>query len=61
MLEARACLWDVSYKNYHARDKRDKAYQEIELELEVPASEIKAKVNYLRSQLGREINKCTKT
>ena len=61
MLEARSCLWDVFDKNYHARDKRDKAYQEIELELEVPASEIKAKINKLRSQLGREINKCTKT
>ena len=38
-----------------------KAYNEIHTELAVPVSEIKAKLMKLRSQLGREINKSTKT
>ena len=29
MLEERVCLWDVSCKAYHMRDKREKAYTEI--------------------------------
>ena len=30
MLEDRVCLWDVLSKEYHLRDKRAKAYKEME-------------------------------
>jgi len=29
LLEQNACLWDVFSKEYHLRDKRDKAYETI--------------------------------
>ena len=61
LLEERVCLWDVFDRNYHNREKREKAYKEIETELEVPVAEIRKKILQLRSQLGREIAKCNKT
>ena len=61
LFEERPCLWDVFNKSYHDREKRDKAYVEIKTELSVPVNEIKAKLLKLRSQLGREINKTSKT
>ena len=61
VLEERVCLWDVFDRNYQNREKREKAYKEIETELEVPVAEIRKKILQLRSQLGREIAKCNKT
>ena len=61
LLEERSCLWDVFDKNYHIREIREKAVREIELELDTPVPEIKAKIMSLRSQLGREIAKMNKT
>ena len=57
MLESRVCLWDVSSKEYHLRDKTAKAYKEMEEALEVSAAEIKSKIVGLRAQLGREMVK----
>ena len=57
MLEDRVCLWDVSSKEYHLRDKRAKAYKEMEEKLGVKAAEIKSKIVGLRAQLGREMVK----
>ncbi|CAB3993455.1 Hypothetical predicted protein [Paramuricea clavata] len=57
MLEDRVCLWDVSSKEYHLRDKRAKAYKEMEEKLGVSAAEIKSKIVGLRAQLGREMVK----
>lgn len=55
--EERACLWDVSSKEYHLKDKREKAYEEIKEKLEASSAEIKAKICGLRAQLGREMVK----
>ena len=57
LLEERPCLWDVFCKDYHAREKRERAYEDIGNELEMDVSDIKAKIVGLRSQLGREVSK----
>lgn len=61
LFEERPCLWDVYDNSYHLRDKRDIAYKEIEAEINVSVTEIKAKLAKLRSQLGREIAKTNKS
>ena len=55
ILEERVCLWDVSCKAYHMRDKREKAYTEIKEALDISVVDIKTKITSLRAQLGREI------
>ena len=60
MLEGKPCLWDVFSPNYHLRDVRDKALQEIGDELGASSGDIKAKIMSLRAQLGREIGKVAK-
>ena len=60
MLEERVCLWDVTCKAYHMRDKREKAYTEIKEALDISVVDIKTKITSLRAQLGREINKVRK-
>lgn len=60
MLEERVCLWDVSCKAYHMREKREKAYAEINEALDISVVDIKTKITGLRAQLGREINKIRK-
>ncbi|XP_068704330.1 uncharacterized protein [Montipora foliosa] len=57
LLEERPCLWDVFCKEYHVREKRERAYEEIENELEIDLNDIKTKIVGLRSQLGRELSK----
>ena len=32
MFEESACLWDIFSKDYHMKDKRDKAYEKIQEE-----------------------------
>ena len=41
LFEDRPMLWDVHDKNYHKRDIREKAINEISNELLVPLNEIK--------------------
>lgn len=36
MFEESACLWDIFSKDYHMKDKRDKAYEKIQEELDIP-------------------------
>ena len=57
MFEESACLWDVFSKDYHMKDKRDKAYEKIQEELDIPITKIKNKIIGLRSQLSREVAK----
>ena len=57
LLEERVCLWDVFNKEYHNRDRRDRALKEIEEKLGISAGEIKTKIAGLRAQLGRELTK----
>ena len=50
LLEGRPCLWDVFCKEYHVREKRERAHEEIENELEIDLNDIKTKIVALRSQ-----------
>ena len=61
LLEERPCLWDVFCKDYHAREKRERAYEDIGNELEMDVSDIKAKItplysrSFVRHFLGKPI------
>ena len=57
MFEESACLWDIFSKDYHMKDKRDKAYEKIQEKLDIPITQIKNKIIGLRSQLSREVAK----
>ena len=50
LLEERPSLWDVFCKEYHVREKRERAYEESENELEIDLNDIKTKIVGLRSQ-----------
>ena len=54
LYEERACLWDVFDKEYHNKDKPERALDELSRELDTPVADIKSKLLSLRSQLGRE-------
>ena len=45
-------------KDYHMKDKRDKAYEKIHEKLNIPITEIKNKIIGLRSQLSHEVLLC---
>ena len=45
-------------KDYRMKDKRDKAYEKIQEELDITITEIKKKIIGLRSQLSREVFLC---
>ena len=57
LLEEKDCLWDVNKKDYHLRNKRERAFEEMRNILDIDVAEIKAKITSLRAQLGREIAK----
>ena len=61
MLEGKPCLWDVFDKEYTKRDFKEIAYTEIASSLDTNIESIKAKINGLRAQLGREVAKVNKT
>ena len=61
MLEEKPCLWDVFDKEYTKRDVKEIAYTEIASSLDTNIESIKAKINGLRAQLGREVAKVNKT
>ena len=61
LLEERPCLWDVNDKTYHMREKRERSYKEIEEKLQISVADVKSKVMSLRSQLGRDMAKVSKT
>ena len=61
MLEQKPCLWDVFDKEYTKRDVKERAYTEIVSSLDTNIESIKAKINGLRAQLGREVGKVNKT
>ena len=61
MLEEKPCLWDVFDKEYMKRDVKEIAYTEIASSLDTNSESIKAKINGLRAQLGRELAKVNKT
>ena len=61
MLEEKPCLWDVFDKEYMKRDVKEIAYTDLVSCLDTNIESIKAKINGLRAQLGREVAKVNKT
>ena len=61
MLEEKPCLWDVFDKEYAKWDVKELAYTEIASFLDTNIESIKAKINGLRAQLGREVSKVNKS
>ena len=61
MLEEKSFLWDVFDKEYTKRDVKEIAYTGIASSLDTNIESIKAKINGLRAQLGREVAKANKT
>ena len=57
MLEANPCLWDIYHTDYRKRDLKEIAYTEIATSLDANITSIKAEINSLRTQLGREMAK----
>ena len=57
MLEANPCLWDIYHTDYRKRDLKEIAYTEIATSLDANITSIKAKINSLLTQLGREMAK----
>ena len=57
MLEANPCFWDTYHTDYSKRDLKEIAYTEIATSLYTNVTSIKAKINSLRTQLGREVAK----
>ena len=57
MLESNPCLWDIYHTDYSKRDLKEIAYTEIATSLDTNITSIKAKINSLRTQLGREMTK----
>ncbi|XP_046864094.1 uncharacterized protein LOC124458023 [Xenia sp. Carnegie-2017] len=61
LFEERPCLWDIFQKDYHCRDVKELAYEEMKNILGISVKDIKARLVSLRAQLGREIAKTNKT
>lgn len=61
MLEDNPCLWDIFHSDYSKRDIKEIAYSTIADVFETNINSVKAKINGLRAQLGREKAKETKT
>ena len=61
ILKEKPCLWDVFDKEYTKRDAKEIVYTEIASSLDTNIESIKAKINGLRTQLGREVAKVNKT
>ena len=52
LLEGKDCLWDVNKKDYHMRNKHERAFEEMRNILDIDVAEIKAKITSLRARLG---------
>ena len=61
MSEEKSCLWDVFDKEYTKRDFKEIAYTKIASSLDTNVESIKAKINGLRAQFGREVAEVNKT
>ena len=51
MWEAHPCQWNIFEKPYHSSKSREKACEQLQSELDISVSDIKAKMISLRAQL----------
>ena len=61
LCEVRSCIWDIDGADYHNRDMKSQAFQEIADELGMEKSDCQGKWKNLRSQFGCERNNLRKT
>ena len=57
LLEEKPCLWDIFSSKYTKREVKERAYTELAEHVDSSSAIVKAKINALRAQLGREIAK----
>ena len=60
LFESKPCLWNIDDPSYAKRDEKELAYSSIAEQFETTIQAIKAKLNRLRTQFGREMSKCLK-
>ena len=60
LFESKPCLWNIHDPSYAKRDEKELAYSSIAEQFETTIQAIKAKLNGLRTQFGREMSKCLK-
>ena len=60
LFESKPCLWNIHDPSYAKRDEKELAYSFIAEQFETTIQTIKAKLNGLRTQFGREMSKCLK-
>ena len=58
LFESKPCLWNIHNPSYAKRDKKELGYSSIAEQFETTIQAIKAKLNGLRTQFGREMSKC---
>ena len=61
LLEEKPCLWDIFSKEYTKGEVKERAYAELAEHFDSSSATAKAKINALRTQLGREMAKESKT
>ena len=61
LLEEKPCLQDIFSNEYTKREVKERAYAELVEHFDSSSGIVKAKINALREQLGREITKESKT
>ena len=61
LLEEKPCLQDIFSNEYTKREVKERAYAELVEHFDSSSGIVKAKINALREQLGREIAKESKT
>ena len=60
LFESKPCFWNIHDPSYAKRDEKELAYSSIAEQFETAIQAIKAKLNGLRTQFGREMSKCLK-
>ena len=57
LIESKPCLWNIHDPSYAKRDEKELAYSSIAEQFETTIQAIKAKLNGLRTQFGREMSR----
>ena len=60
LFESKPCLWNIYDPSYAKPDEKELAYYSIAEQFETTIQAIKAKLNGLRTQFGKEMSKCLK-
>ena len=61
LIKARDCLWKITDSDYRNKPKRQAAFKEISIELNMRPEEVKQKMHRMRTQFAREKQKMNST